>query len=380
MNFKLTRGFTWSTRHALVGVAAALAGCGQSVQLTSIGGKLYPEPPAVARVQFLTSLTGAADARDDGGSSLGKLLFGAPSEPLTRVSKPYGMAVHDGRLYVCDVAEGDVFIFDFAAGRCTAWNHPNVRFGKPVAIRFRHDGNAEVCDVGLGKVFLLSPGGQLISIVGLDTLQSAGSTSGLPERFKPVASAAGPDGASAVLNAAAHRIELIDMASGRHLGAWSGPGSEAGRLFAPTAMTDTAGGIVVSDVMNRRLVRFDRGGSPAGVIGEPGDAPGYIAHPKGVATDAAGALYVADSALQIVGMFDSGGDFLMSFGGPEEADGGLLSPAGVCLDRSCLPHFKKHIAPGFDAEYLIFVSNQMGPSRISVYAFGQGQAGAAPAG
>jgi hypothetical protein len=291
------------------------------------------------------------------------------------------MAVHDGRLYVCDVAEAEVFIFDFAADRCITWNHPDVRFGKPVAIRFRHDGNAEVCDIGLGRVFLLSPGGRLISSVGLDTLQSADPTSsGLPERFKPVASGAGPDGATAVLNTAAHRIELIDLASGRHLGAWSGPGSEAGHLFAPTAMSDATDGIVVSDVMNRRLVRFDRGGSPAGIIGEPGDAPGYIAHPKGVAADAAGTLYVADSALQIVEMFDSGGGFLMSFGGPEEADGGLLSPAGVYLDRSCLPHFRKHIASSFDADYLIFVSNQMGPSRISVYAFGQGRAGAAPAG
>jgi len=39
--------------------------------------------------------------------------------------------------------------------------------------------------------------------------------------------------------------------------------------------------------------------------------------------------------------------------------------------------FRKYIAPNFEAEYLILVTNQLGPNKVSIYAFGKGPASAA---
>ena len=352
----------------LVAVLAALlaTGCTQPVRTVAIGGRMYPDPPAAARVQFLTSIGAAGRAAGDGRQGGARsLLFGSTSEPAAGLTKPAGLAARNGRLYVCDPENGDILFFDLAAGRSSPWSHPDVSLSKPVAIRFRDDGNVEVCDAGLEKVFLLTADGALLRAVGLDTLRQVTPDAALPDRFKPVATAPGPNGTSAVLNAAAHRIELIDLSTGRHAGTWP-----AG-LFAPTGMGVAPGQTIVADAMTRRLTRLDSAGNPAGILGEPGDAPGYLAHPKGVAVDEQGVIYVVDAALQIVQMFDAEGEFLMSFGGPDEADGGLLAPSGICLDRSCLPHFQQYVRPGFAVDHLVFVSNQMGPARVSVYAFGQ---------
>jgi hypothetical protein len=360
----------------LPALAALLAtGCTQPVRTVAIGGRVYPDPPAAPRVQFLTSIGAAGQAAGNGRQGgAGALLFGSTSDPATGLTRPAGLAARDGRLYVCDPEHGDVLLYDFAADQSAPWAHPNVSFSKPAAIRLRDDGNVEVCDAGLEKVFLLTADGALLRAVGLDALRQVNPGAPLPDRFKPVATAPGPNGTSAVLNAAAHRIELIDLSTGRHAGAWPGTASGPAGLFAPTGMGVAAGQTIVADAMTRRLTRLDATGTPVGSIGEPGDAPGYLAHPKGLAVDEHGVIYVVDAALQIVQMFDSGGEFLMSFGGPDESDGGLLAPAGICLDRSCLPHFQQYVRPGFAVDHLVFVSNQMGASRISVYAFGQEQA------
>jgi DNA-binding beta-propeller fold protein YncE len=241
-----------------------------------------------------------------------------------------------------------------------------------VAIRFRDDGNLEVCDAGRKQMFVLSPDGKLVSAISGAMLTARRDSGSDDPVFKPVASCPGPNGTSAVLNAAAHRIEVIDALSGEVVGAWSGPGSSEGRLFVPVAMAASTDGLVVSDLMNRRLQRFNTEGEATGVVSKPGGAPGYLAHPKGVAVDDNGVIYVVDAAMHIVQMFDTNGTFLMSFGGPEPEQGGLIAPAGICIDRSALPHFAKYVRPGFAADHLIFVANQIGPSRISVYAFGHG--------
>ena len=77
-----------------------------------------------------------------------------------------------------------------------------------------------------------------------------------------------------------------------------------------------------------------------------------------------------DAAFQRVQVFDSQGRVLMLFGGPGDEPGSLTLPAGICIDRTLLPHFADRIPPGFDAEYLVFVSDQFGAHRVGVYAFG----------
>lgn len=354
-------------------ISLSAAGCSQPLcRGGEAFGPCYPPPPAQARVQYVRSFTGGADSRESGGG-FWRYLFGGPTESPGNLVKPYGLAAADGRLFVCDTAQGGVFVFDFAAGSFERWDGADDALSTPVAVRVADGGRVQVCDAGRGAVVTFDSGGRLVGSVDLSTLRETAPGASLPEAFRPVALADGPDGTTAVLNAAAHRVELIDLDTGRHAGSWSGPGSEPGKLYYPTAMTRAAdGSLLVSDRLNRRVVVLSSDGSSAGGFGEAGDQPGYIAQPRGVAVDRHDTVYLVDAQLPAVQLFDREGEFLLGLGYPDPVGPSLSLPAGICLDRSCLPYFADWIRPGFDAEHLIFVSDQLGPHRIHVYAFGRG--------
>ncbi len=105
-------------------------------------------------------------------------------------------------------------------------------------------------------------------------------------------------------------------------------------------------------------------------IGQPGDQPGDIADPRGLTVDDQRVIYLPAVALRRVQMFVMDGRYLKSSG---HADDGtqIPSPAGIGVDRLCLPYFDALVPPGFEAEYLTFVSNQVGPEKILLNAFGQ---------
>lgn len=46
-------------------------------------------------------------------------------------------------------------------------------------------------------------------------------------------------------------------------------------------------------------------------------------------------------------------------------------PAGIAVDAMAVPLLADWIPAGFDARYIVFVSDQFGPWRIRIYAFGK---------
>jgi hypothetical protein len=65
----------------------------------------------------------------------------------------------------------------------------------------------------------------------------------------------------------------------------------------------------------------------------------------------------------------------MTFLGDERSgrEGALYLPAGVAVDYNNVAHFQKFAAPGFKIDYLIFIANQVGTHKVSVYGFGRKQ-------
>ena len=59
-------------------------------------------------------------------------------------------------------------------------------------------------------------------------------------------------------------------------------------------------------------------------------------------------------------MFDEKDRVLMLFGGPGSGPGDLTLPGGIAVDRSLLPHFEDYVPDGFQADYLVLVSDQFG--------------------
>ena len=90
---------------------------------------------------------------------------------------------------------------------------------------------------------------------------------------------------------------------------------------------------------------------------------------------------MVDSAFEIVQIFDiETGIPLMPFGKFGSLEGGTWLPAGVHVDYDNVDYFSSYVDPNFRPEYLIYVTNQSGPFKINVYAFGEYVEGGAAAG
>jgi hypothetical protein len=82
-------------------------------------------------------------------------------------------------------------------------------------------------------------------------------------------------------------------------------------------------------------------------------------------------VFVADAQWEVVQVFSPGGQLLMFFGGVSDKPDGMGMPAGIAIDRTSLAAFSHLVDEDFEAEYLLFVSNEFGKNKIGVYAFGK---------
>jgi len=76
-----------------------------------------------------------------------------------------------------------------------------------------------------------------------------------------------------------------------------------------------------------------------------------------------------DAAFENVQIFDKEGKLLMFFGGTYQGPGYMWLPAKVIIDYDNLKYFQKYVYKDFKLKYLIFVTNQYGPDKVSVYGF-----------
>jgi sugar lactone lactonase YvrE len=148
-------------------------------------------------------------------------------------------------------------------------------------------------------------------------------------------------------------------------------GHNPGEFFMPSSIAvDSEGSLYVVDTGNARVQKFDQQGRFLLSIGQLGDTPGCFMRPKGVAVDRRGNIYVADPMLQYVQLFDPQGNLLLYFGKVPVEELNLRLPAKIILDYNHIDYFKEQTDPGFKLEYLILVSNQLGPNKVNVYGFG----------
>lgn len=83
----------------------------------------------------------------------------------------------------------------------------------------------------------------------------------------------------------------------------------------PGAITpDRAGGVLITDLVGRRIQRFDCYGALLGQWGGYGSGDGQFLFPTGAATDDSGNVYVADGDAMCVFKFTSAGEFVSRWG------------------------------------------------------------------
>lgn len=359
-----------SVRAAVVALCALVivAGC-----VTTSGGfraarrqDVYPPSPQTPRVVSLGNLrSGAAPSAAE--VQVAMFLFGEePDAPLAFI-RPLSVGLAASGVLVCDAALGAVLRWDTEErdlGPLALAERP----ARPVAAALAPGGDLLIADAKAAAVLRYDAGGGVVRRYALP-----------PDSFRPAGFACVGD-TLWVTNAAAHRIEVFNAASGAHVRSIGRRGRKSGEFGSPLGMALTPDGLVcVVDMLNCRVQVFDGSGTHVRNIGGPGDLIGTFGRPKDVAVGPDGTVFVTDAASQRVHVFDDRGRPLMAFGEPSDGIGALSVPGGICISSTC-PVDAGSMPVGFRPAYYVLVAEQLMRPGVRVYAWGEGAEGTAAGG
>lgn len=326
-------------RALALGALLALGGCAETRLVMRAdpeaqagrAPQVWPGAPATARYRYAGQLLGednfieAEGQRGNAGIKLLRwlvgLVGGAPDKLMLRRPQS-GAADGQGRVYVSDISNHAVFVFDQAAGKLLVWDmaEPNRRFVTPVGVALGAGGQVLVADAELGKVYRLDRDGKPLGHFGAGQLERP---TGLARDARR--------GRVYVADTHAHDVKVFDD-SGKLLGVLGKRGEDAGELNFPTHLTFGNDTLYVADSINARVVKFDADGMPAGSVGRRGVYIGNLTRPKGVTLDPEGNLYVVESMNDHLLVFDRAGNFLLPIGGTGKETGQFYLPSGAWSD------------------------------------------------
>jgi YVTN family beta-propeller protein len=316
-------------------------------------------------LQFLKSFGSAADL-GAGASGLEKFVLGE-TEQQEGIATPYGLAFFDGRLYVCDVGKRRVEVLDLRK-RTFGYMTEDRRLVNPVNITIEDDGTKYVADPTMGAVFVFDGGDRLQAILGKDL------------QIRPI-DVAVHGSYCYVTDYASNRVVVLDKATGkeaRRIGE-AGDGDTQFKQISDLAFGPDSD-LYVTDKLKAKVFQFDTAGHLKRTLGRLGDNIDELVRPKGIAVDNANRIWVIDSGVslspslwstEVAKIYDAQGRLLLYFGGPGNEPGRMNLPTKIVLDYRHMDLFQPYTVKGAKLEFLVLVSNQYGPSKISVYGFGE---------
>jgi len=316
---------------------------------------VFPPPPDTTRIQFLKKFSVSEDVAK---KASGLMSYVVGDKDGKGIIKPYGVAIHKGRIYVCDTIFAGLEILDLEKKTFEYFQPGGFgKLKKPINCTVDTLGHLYVVDAGRGQVVVFDENLKYQAHFG------AGKGS------KPT-DASVYQGKIFVSDIKNGRIDVYRTDTFEKVGSLPDlQPDEAGFLRQPTNLVVTDGLIYVSDFGDFNIKIYTLEGEYVRSIGSYGRGLGQFVRPKGIAVDKQKNLYVVDAAFENVQIFDANGRLLMFFGGKYRAPGNMWLPAKVIIDYDNLKYFQKYVYPGFDLKYLILVTNQYGPDKISVYGY-----------
>lgn len=340
-----------------------MAGCQQSTKtedqsVLSSKKIFYPAAPDKPRLQFLKSISGQSDlgVTEKKYSALEKLIAGDEEQTGQEViSKPYGLALYEGRLYVCDVQKKQVKELDLE-GKTFLPLANERRILNPVNICIEKD-RKYVADPIAGKVFAFNKNNELTAILGGDL------------KLKPI-DVAVRGKRCYITDMRSNQVVVLDINSGEEIMRIGEPGDGIGQfgLIGDIAL-DLEENVYVTDKALGRVVKFDRNGVFKKTIGKVGDSIHDFVRPKGIDVDKEGRIWVVDAATEVGKVYNPEGQLLMIFGFSGGEPGNINLPASITIDYDNVDLFKEYFAKGAQIEFLVLVSSQYG-EKINIYGFG----------
>jgi DNA-binding beta-propeller fold protein YncE len=333
--------------------ALLLSACATPIEEPSF--VFYPEPPEVPRIQFLGTYSSDLDVQGP-VSFFERFILGARES--RELAKPYGVAIHDGKILVCDSKAGVVVVFDLV-GQAVSWlgGDRTGRLQKPINIAVDEDGTRFVTDMGRRRVMVYDQTNRYVRALGDPEAWSPTDVVIVGKRLY-------------LTDLKNGQVVVLDKESGEELRRFGRRGSGEGEMFFPTNIeADADGNLFVADTGNFRLLKFDAKGKQLQQFGQIGIRHGQFVRPKGIAVDHEGRVYVVDAAFETVQIFDRDGKLLLFFGSAGNHPGGINLPAKVEIDYENVDLFTDRVAPGYEIEYVILVTSQFGRNKVNAYGF-----------
>jgi DNA-binding beta-propeller fold protein YncE len=292
---------------------------------------VYPPPPEAPRFYYERTIHSSADVlADDKDGSLRRALTGE-GRTGEGLDKPYGVAAHNGRIYVGDTAARSVIMFDL-----NSKNYKRIGTDEPGAIRMPLGvdvdaaGNLYVLDATLKRIFVYDGDGKYLRTVAQEVKWSRPVGITIDNERKRIY---GVDAGGVESNE--HKVRVFDLDSGKFLFDIGTRGSGPGELNLPRDVAVGADGLLyVVDGGNFRIQVFDGDGKFVRTFGGIGRRSGQFARPKEIAVDRQGNLYVVDTAFANVQIFNPEGQLLLDLAarGDNDGPGRFMLPSGVAVD------------------------------------------------
>ncbi|MET0071143.1 MAG: 6-bladed beta-propeller [Candidatus Thiodiazotropha sp.] len=336
--------------------ASFLGGCATGP--TEQGYLYYPSLPNPPRIQHLHTFSNENDVKGALGG-FGRFILGG-SENDSSISKPYGLAVHEGKIYVVDTDTGGYAIFDliekdfdFVIGS------GGGALQKPINIEIDEDGTKYITDTKRKQIVVFDQNDNYLRSFGVEG------------QFKP-SDVALDANRLYVADLLASKIHVLDKSSGETLFTFPPKDkSSPAHLAHPTNITLHDGYIYVADSTQAQVNKYTISGEYVATIGQMGTNIGQFARPKGIAIDKAGNIYVVDAAFENVQIFSGEGELLLFFGESGYERRNINLPTTVVIDYDNIPYFQQYVAPDFKLEYVILVASQYGKGKVNAFGFGK---------
>jgi hypothetical protein len=326
----------------------------------------FPPLPEEPRIQFLAGFSDYKDFVPPETWSFKDFVTGKPDLGRRRVEKPYGLAIRDGIIYVCDTRKNVINVLDIAEGVFRNIKSENaLKIRKPINIVVTEDGIKYIADAMLGEVIVLDRDDNLLATLKSDDIKKPTGVAVYKNKIFVVC----------IKN---YLVAVFEKGTWKQLYTFGKRGKKPGEFIMPTNITvDGEGNIYVSETGGYRIQKLTAAGKPLKTFGQGiGDSPGQFARLRGVAVDREGRIYSVDAMNNVVQLFNQDNRLLLFFGESGETPGSLKVPAQVVVDYDNVALFEKYAAPGFKVEYLVIVTSQVGPRMVNVFGFGRRKGGA----
>lgn len=291
---------------------------------------VYPPPPDQPRYYYEGTILSSVDVQEESATARFKRFATGASLRGAGFSKPFGIAVVEGRVFVGDTVARQVAVFDFPRKRYYEFGNQGLgRLAKPLGMAADRMGRVYVCDGTSKRVMIYNLDGTFISAVG-----------GGDYLERPTGVAVNADGSriyvvdTGGVESENHRVRVFDQA-GTHLFDIGTRGNGPGEFNLPLmAATDGKGRLYVTDTGNFRVQIFSPDGKAVKSFGEAGRFPGQFSHPKGITVDYEGKIFVVDTSFANFQIFNHEGRVLMHIGERDESGGAgnFILPSDIAVD------------------------------------------------